>query len=76
MSMKNLTISDYINYLKRIELIHLLWDFDAVSLYPSAMWDPKSIYPKIETGFAFGKHMITNSLKNLIIKLILKDLLF
>ena len=23
--------------IKRIELIHLLWDFDAVSLYPSAM---------------------------------------
>ena len=21
------------------------------------MWDPKSIYPKIETGFAFEKHM-------------------
>ena len=29
--------------IKRIELIHLLWDFDAVNLYPSAMWDPKSI---------------------------------
>ena len=43
--------------LKQIELIHLLWDFDAVSLYPSAMWDPKSSYPKIETGYAFGKHM-------------------
>ena len=36
--------------LKRIELIHLLWDFDAVSLYPSAMWDESSIYPRIETG--------------------------
>ena len=43
--------------LKRIELIHSLWDFDAVSLYPSAMWDPKSIYPKIETGFAYEKHI-------------------
>ena len=31
--------------IKRIELIHLLWDFDAVSLYPSAMWDENSIYP-------------------------------
>ena len=29
--------------IQRIELIHLLWDFDAVSLYPSAMWDEKSI---------------------------------
>ena len=39
--------------IKRIELIHLLWDFDAVSLYPSAMWHEKSIYPRIETGYAF-----------------------
>ena len=43
--------------IKRIELIHLLWDFDGVSLYPSAMWDPKSIYPKIETGYAFKREM-------------------
>ena len=28
-------------------------DYDATSLYPSAMWDEKSVYPKIETGFAF-----------------------
>ena len=32
-------------------------DFDAKSLYPSAMWDEKSVYPKIETGFAFKPHM-------------------
>ena len=38
-------------------MIHLLWDFDAVSLYPSAMWDPKSIYPKSEKGYAYEKHM-------------------
>ena len=42
---------------KRIELIHLLWDFDAVSLYPSAMWDEKSIYPRIETSYAFTRDM-------------------
>ena len=41
----------------RIELIHLLWDFDAVSSYPSAMWDEKSIYPRIETGYAFTRDM-------------------
>ena len=41
--------------IKRIELIHLLWDFDAVSLYPSAMWDENSIYPRIETGYSFTK---------------------
>ena len=28
-------------------------DYDATSLYPSAMWDEKSVYPKIEIGFAF-----------------------
>ena len=43
--------------MKRRALIHLLWDFDAISLYPSAMWDPKSVYPKIETGYAFTKDM-------------------
>ena len=32
-------------------------DFDATSLYPSAMWDENSVYPKIETGFAFKPHM-------------------
>ena len=32
-------------------------DFDATSFYPSAMWDEKSVYPKIETGFDFKPHM-------------------
>ena len=32
-------------------------DFDATSLYPSAMWYQNSVYPKIETGFAFKPHM-------------------
>ena len=35
---------------KQVKLNELLWDFDAVSLYPSAMWDEKSIYLRIETG--------------------------
>ena len=43
--------------IKRIELIHLLWNFDAVSLYPSALWDKNSIYPRIETGYSFNKDM-------------------
>ena len=34
-------------------------DFDATSLNPSAMWDENSVYPKIETGFAFNPHMNT-----------------
>ena len=32
-------------------------DFDETSFYPSAMWDENSVYPKIETGFAFKPHM-------------------
>ena len=34
-----------------------MMDLDATSLYPSARWDVNSIYPKIETGFAFKPHM-------------------
>ena len=34
-----------------------MMNFYATSLYPSAMWDAKSVYPKIETGFAFKPHM-------------------
>ena len=32
-------------------------DFDATSLYPSAMWDENLVYSKIETGFAFKLDM-------------------
>ena len=32
-------------------------DFDATSLYPSAMWDKNRVYPKIETGYAFKPQM-------------------
>ena len=35
-----------------------MWDFDAVSLYPSWMWVEKSIYPRIETENAITKEMI------------------
>ena len=38
--------------LQELSLNDLLWDFDAVSLYPSAMSDEKSIYPRVETGYA------------------------
>ena len=31
--------------------------YDGNSLYPSAMWDENSVYPKIETGFAFKPNM-------------------
>ena len=32
-------------------------DFEATRLYPSAKWDEKSVYPKIETNFAFAPQM-------------------
>ena len=41
----------------QLKIFELLWDFDCVSLYPSAMWDKNSIYPKIETGYAFTRDM-------------------
>ena len=31
--------------------------YDADSLYPSAIWDENSVYPKIESGFAFKPDM-------------------
>ena len=34
-----------------------MMDFDAKSLYPSAMWDEKSVYPKTDTGYHFEPHM-------------------
>ena len=43
--------------LQRLKLVDLMWDFYCVSLYPSAMWDAKSICPRIETGHAFTKDM-------------------
>ena len=43
--------------IQKIEIVHLLWDFDAVSLYPSAMWDERSIYSRIETGYAFTRDL-------------------
>ena len=43
--------------IKQMKLVELLWDFDAVSLYLSAMWDEKSIYSRIETGYAFTRDM-------------------
>ena len=32
-------------------------DYDANSLYPSAMWDENSVYPKLESGFCFKPDM-------------------
>ena len=43
--------------IRQLKIIELLWDFDCVSLYPSAMWDKNSIYPKIESGYAFTRDL-------------------
>ena len=43
--------------LQKLNVNDVMMDFEATSLYPSAMWDEKSVYPKIETGFAFKPHM-------------------
>ena len=32
-------------------------DYDATSLYPSAMWDQNRVHPKIESGFCFQPDM-------------------
>ena len=45
------------NFLQESSLNNLLWDFDAVSLYPGAMSDPEAIYPRIETCYAFTPDM-------------------
>ena len=42
---------------QKLNLNDVMMDFDASSLYPSAMWDKNSVYPEIETGFAFKPHM-------------------
>ena len=43
--------------LQELSLIDLLWDFDVVSIYPSAMSIEKSIYPQIETVYAYTPNM-------------------
>ena len=43
--------------LKQLNRDDLLMAFDATSLYPSAMYDINSIYPRIETGYAFTSDM-------------------
>ena len=32
-------------------------DFDAPSLYPTALWDEKSVHIKTKNGYAFEPHM-------------------
>ena len=44
--------------LSKLDLNKTQMDFDATSLYPSAMWDENSVFLEKETGFAFKPHMI------------------
>ena len=43
--------------LSKLDLNKTQMDFDATSLYPSAMWDKNSVYAKKERGFALKPHM-------------------
>ena len=43
--------------LQKLNLNDVMIYFDATSLYPSAMWDENSVYPKIESVLAFKTHM-------------------
>ena len=43
--------------LSKLDLNRTQMNLDARNLYPSAMWDKKSVYPKIETRSAFEPQM-------------------
>ena len=51
-------------------------DFVAASLYPSAMWDEKSVFPKREMGYDFSTNMRMRIRKNLILKALHEVVLF
>ena len=43
--------------LSKIDLKKTQLVFDAIRVYPSAMWEKISVFPKVKTGFAFKPHM-------------------
>ena len=49
--------------IKHIKLDERLWDFHAVPLYPSPMWDENSISPRIKTGYALTRNMKDESIE-------------
>ena len=53
---KKLIMLPFHEELSKLDLNWTRMEYDATSLYPSAMWDEKSVYPKRETGFAFKPH--------------------
>ena len=62
--------------IKQIKLDEILWDFDVVSLYPSVMWDENSIYPRIETDYAYTPDINRKLKKNSLRVLLLEEVLF
>ena len=54
---KNLINYQYTKKIQKQNHNYVMMDFDATSLYPSAMWDENSDYPKIDSGFAVKRHM-------------------
>ena len=59
--------------LSKLDLNITQMDYDANSLYPFAMWDENSVYPKIETGFAFKPHKNDVYVEALIIQIFNQD---
>ena len=62
--------------LQELSLNDLLWHFDAVSFYPSAMSDPKSIFSRIETVYAFTPDINDKLSETLLIKFSHKEVLY
>ena len=58
--------------LKELSLNVLLQDFDGVSLYPSAMSDPESVYPRIESGYAYNPNMNDDLVKKFNIQIFIQ----
>ena len=54
---KKLSKLSFHQLVNQIDLNEPLWEFDAVSLHPSAMWDEKTIYTRLETGYAYTMDM-------------------
>ena len=55
---KQLYLLSFHKELSNLDSSKTQMDYDATSLYASAMWDEMSVYPEIETGFAFKPNMI------------------
>ena len=53
---KKLNILSIHEQLSKLDLKNTQMDFDGTSLYPSAMWDENSVYPRIESGYTFKLH--------------------